>query len=109
MSTHSDHSHGLIILYSSKQAGQREQTDLLLRESELIPNYLVERIDVTDPRGWMDTVRFHTGPGSCVVVTDRYRRYIVHFNRYPVSFFELREWLAKLGYRSASRAIQWQP
>jgi len=96
-------SHSLIIFYHPDTP---IDTELLEREAEIIPAFRIEKIDVTTPQGYVDTIRFSCIPGYCVV-TNKYRQHIVRLSKIPVSFFQLREYLQKLGYMDVAKAIAW--
>ena len=93
----------LLILYHPDNPPDIE---LLKKEAEIIPHYRIVEIDVTTSQGWMDSVTFHYAPGCCVVA-NKYKQEIVRLSQVPISFFQLRDWLLELGYRSAAKAISW--
>lgn len=97
----------IIFTHPDELPKNSSQLSLLNRECQLIPEFTIELLNINSPKGFMNKRRFHIQKSGQCAVTDDYRRLIVRLNKLPVSFFELREWLAQLGYHSTAKQINW--
>jgi len=78
---------------------------LIVREAELIPNYIVRLMDIDSTEAFKPKIAFRCSAGQCALA-DHNNCFVVRL-RIPVSFYDLREMLNSLGYYSWAKEIQW--
>lgn len=83
-----------------------EKYALLEREAALIPNYRVIKLDIDSTEAFYPKISYRCREGMCALA-DQNGGLVVRFNKPPISFFDLREKLLSLGYRSYAHEIHW--
>lgn len=83
-----------------------EKYSLLERESQLVPSYTLIKLDINSTDAFFKKTAYRCGAGQCALV-DINGGLIVRL-RPPISFFDLREKLLSLGYKTCAQDIQWK-
>lgn len=93
-------------LYIFDKKDNLSKYSLLVRESALVPNYQVRLMDIDSVEAFQPKIAFRCSAEQCAL-TDVNGFFVVRL-RIPVSFFDLKEMLNSLGYRSWASEIEWK-
>lgn len=93
-------------LYIFDTPDNLEKYSLLERESQLVLSYTLVKLDINSTEAFFKKIAYRCQAGQCALV-DVNDGLIVRL-RPPISFFDLREKLLSLGYKTCAQDIHWK-